>query len=68
MGTWDGDRVAQAVSNVAENAVHYGRKEGPVLVRLADEGNELVVSIHNEGEPIPRELLPNLFDPFRRGE
>jgi signal transduction histidine kinase len=68
MGSWDGDRLAQAVSNVAANAVLYGRKGGPVRVKLADEGDEIVVSIRNEGEPIPRELLFHLFDPFRRGE
>jgi PAS domain S-box-containing protein len=68
IGTWDGDRLAQAVSNVAGNAAQYGRKEGPVCIGLADDGSEVVVSIRNEGAPIAQELLPNIFDPFRRGD
>jgi PAS domain S-box-containing protein len=67
LGTWDGDRLAQAISNIAANAIRYGRKDGPVRLQLGDDGKEVRVSVHNEGAPIPPELLPNLFDPFRRG-
>ena len=28
---------------------------------------ELVVEVHNGGHPIPAALLPQIFDPFRRG-
>jgi signal transduction histidine kinase len=27
----------------------------------------VVLTVHNEGPPIPEELLPQLFAPFRRG-
>ena len=67
-GIWDHDRLVQAVSNVVANAVQYGRKGGPVRVRVDEAREDLVVSIHNEGAPIPRELLSNIFDPFRRGD
>ena len=67
-GMWDGDRLAQAVSNVVANAAQYGRKDGPVRIKLTDQGSQVLVSIQNDGEPIAPERLPNLFDPFRRGD
>ena len=27
----------------------------------------MVLSVHNEGEPIPPEILPSLFQPWERG-
>jgi signal transduction histidine kinase len=38
-----------------------------VRVRVRDAGAQVELSVHNEGEPIPAELLPVLFEPFRRG-
>jgi signal transduction histidine kinase len=38
-------------------------------VTIESHGGEegWTLSVHNLGEPIPRDLLPHLFDPFRRG-
>jgi signal transduction histidine kinase len=64
-GEWDAGRLAQVASNLIANALQYGDPKEAVLVELdgKDEDNvELVVS--NAGN-IPRELLPQIFDPFR---
>jgi signal transduction histidine kinase len=66
-GLWDGSRMRQVVSNLLSNALRHARTGTPVWVR-AKRGQEGVeVSVSNEGEPIPPELLPVLFEPFRRG-
>jgi signal transduction histidine kinase len=39
-----------------------------VTVSARRAGDEVEVLVHNEGEPIPREQLPGLFDSFRRGQ
>ncbi len=26
----------------------------------------MLLQVHNQGEPVPEELLPHLFDPFKR--
>jgi signal transduction histidine kinase len=35
---------------------------------LRDEGAKVLLEVHNEGPAIPQDLLPVIFDPFRRGK
>jgi PAS domain S-box-containing protein len=66
-GTWDPDRLAQVVSNLVENALKYSPPD--TLVRLTARGlkEHVVLEVHNQGKPIPPELMPHIFEPFRRG-
>ncbi|HEX5749889.1 MAG TPA: ATP-binding protein [Archangium sp.] len=66
-GWWDADRLAQVVGNLLSNALHHGRPDTPVRVEVREAGSEVLLSVHNEGEPIPAELQATLFQPFRRG-
>jgi PAS domain S-box-containing protein len=66
-GQWDADRLLQVVSNLGGNALQYSPAEAPVTFSLSDAGDAVVLEVHNPGEPIPAELVPLLFDPFRRG-
>lgn len=65
-GLWDADRLTQLFSNVVGNALAYGAKDAPVRVVLDASDDVVRCTVHNLGAPIPRELLPTLFDPFRR--
>jgi PAS domain S-box-containing protein len=65
-GTWDPDRLAQLFGNLGKNAVDYSPEGIPVDFVLRDEGDSVCVEVHNEGPPIPAELLPGIFEPFRR--
>ena len=66
-GTWDQDRLAQALSNVVGNALRHGSQTSPITVSTSARDSDVVVTVHNDGKPIPPELIPQLFDPFRRG-
>ena len=66
-GEWDADRLAQLVGNLVKNALDYSPPGAPVTVALRDEGAWVQLEVHNPGEPIPPEVLPRLFEPFRRG-
>jgi signal transduction histidine kinase len=66
-GTWDPDRLAQVVSNLLCNALDYSPPDTPVHISAEDHGADVVVRVKNLGPPIPPEILPVLFDPFRRG-
>ncbi|EAU65086.1 multi-sensor Hybrid Histidine Kinase [Stigmatella aurantiaca DW4/3-1] len=65
---WDGDRTAQVLTNLISNALHYSRAGTPVRVRVFEEAGDGVLEVHNDGAPIPAELLPRLFQPMQRGE
>ncbi|MFL5264941.1 MAG: sensor histidine kinase, partial [Anaeromyxobacteraceae bacterium] len=59
-------RLAQVLSNLVGNALQHGGGT-PVQVALAGGEAEVVVTVHNGGPPVPAELLPEVFEPFRRG-
>jgi signal transduction histidine kinase len=65
-GYWDCERLKQALHNLLENAQKYGRHGAPITVRLHEMKGRLMISVHNHGDPIPPDLLPVLFQPFRR--
>src|SRR4030095_7867900 len=60
-GVWDHDRLEQVFSNLVANALHYGSSEQPITVDSRQEGNTVVVDVHNHGVPIPEELQAKLF-------
>ena len=66
-GEWDEDRLVQVVSNLIGNAVHHGLPEVPVEVRLDGAAADTVRLSVSNGGTIPAEVLPTIFDPFRRG-
>ncbi|HWE26897.1 MAG TPA: hybrid sensor histidine kinase/response regulator [Polyangia bacterium] len=64
-GSWDADRVAQAIGNLVLNAVeHTG---APVRVDVAGGVDEVTVAVANDGA-FPEALRATLFDPFRKGD
>ncbi|NVJ01864.1 PAS domain S-box protein [Myxococcus sp. AM009] len=66
-GAWDADRLSQVIQNLVTNAVKYGQPEAPIEVTLEGAGDQVTLSVHNEGPPIAPERLPNLFQPLQRG-
>lgn len=65
-GDWDAARLRQVISNLMGNALQHGATEEPIELSIASEGSTVVLSVHNEGPPIPSEMLTTIFDPFRR--
>jgi PAS domain S-box-containing protein len=69
-GDWDPARMTQTITNLVTNAIVYGEADAPIRVTIEPErgDDELVdVKVHNDGPPIPPELVPALFEPFHRG-
>jgi signal transduction histidine kinase len=66
-GEWDAARLRQVVSNLLGNAVQHGAGTGPVELSVSAEGSHILLSVRNEGPPIPRDALATIFDPLVRG-
>jgi signal transduction histidine kinase len=64
-GVWDPDRLGQVVSNLVGNALEHTAPDAKVDVTVERVGPRVRLVVHNDGEPIAREILPTLFDPFR---
>ncbi len=67
MATGAPDRLTQMLGNLVSNATAYGDADFPVVVTSTIEENIFLISVHNQGEPIPAEQLPTLFDAMTRG-
>ncbi|WP_186135129.1 sensor histidine kinase [Burkholderia gladioli] len=65
-GWWDPDRIAQMVVNLLANAARYGR--GSITVQVQPAGDQISLSVFNEGDPIPDDRLPTLFEPLSRSD
>lgn len=65
-GEWDPDRVAQVLSNLVFNALQHGRQDTAIRTTLRGAEDCVLLEVHNQGDPIPEDLLPRLFDPFKR--
>ena len=63
-GHWDRVRVAQLVSNLVGNAIVHG--DDPISVSVTGREFEVELCVSNAGPAIRKELIPTLFDPFRR--
>lgn len=65
-GEWDSDRLQQVISNLVANALQYGGDDGRVSVVAQAHGDEVVLRVHNGGEPIPENALLSIFEPMVR--
>ncbi|ATB33567.1 ATP-binding protein [Melittangium boletus] len=66
LGIWDADRLAQLVGNLVGNALKYSPPDTPVHIRVLGDPEGVCFEVHNQGEPIPADALPRLFQPLQR--
>jgi signal transduction histidine kinase len=66
-GSWDPDRLAEVVQNLVGNALEHSEESSAVTVRVSGDGELVRLEVHNSGEPIATDLLPEIFEPFRQG-
>ena len=62
----DPERIQQLLSNLLANALAHGLASAPVGVHAAFDGADVVIEVHNAGEPIPADRLDKVFAPFWR--
>ncbi len=63
----DRNRLRQMLLNLAENASKYNKPGGVITIALRNDGPSLTLELANTGDGIPKEVLPNVFKKFYRG-
>ncbi len=61
-------RLGRVLQNLLQNAIRHTPTDGTVRVEARRAAGALQLSVENEGEGIPAESLPLVFDPFWRGD
>ncbi|MBQ7604727.1 MAG: HAMP domain-containing histidine kinase [Clostridia bacterium] len=64
----DHDAVYQILYNICDNAVKFSREGGKYRVRITRVKEKVSVSVYNEGDGIPEEDLPKVFDRFYKAD
>jgi signal transduction histidine kinase len=62
----DNDRIEQVFVNLIENAIKYSKEKTPITINYEIEEKNIIISVQNEYDVIPREKLKTLFDKFTR--
>jgi PAS domain S-box-containing protein len=65
-GLWDAQRLDQVFTNLLSNAVKYSPDGGEIVVRVARQADDALVTIQDQGVGIAAEQLESLFDRFYR--
>ena len=67
-GFWSKNGIRRVVENLATNAIKYGTPDTPITITIGQTDSRVILSIHNEGKPIPLSEQSILFQQFRRSK
>ncbi len=62
----DSDAITQVGYNLLDNAIKFSRSGGQLGVSVTSKGNKAYISVRDEGDTIPPEELPLIFDRFHK--
>ena len=64
----DSGKLEQAVAVLLDNAIKYAAPGTEVRLDAARQGKNACLWVENEGDPIPADKLPHIFDRFYRAD
>jgi signal transduction histidine kinase len=64
----DPDRIQQVASNLLSNAVKFTPAGGRIDASLSASNGAVLLSVHDTGEGMTKDLVPHIFDRFRQGD
>lgn len=68
IGSWNEGFLRRLIENLATNAIKYGQEDALVTLSIDQNPEEAILKIHNLGNPIPKEEIPELFEKFSRAK
>jgi signal transduction histidine kinase len=64
----DTKRIRQVLDNLIDNAYKYSPAGTEIMISVKSNGNELLVSVADQGQGIPSGELTSIFEPMYRIE
>jgi two-component system OmpR family sensor kinase len=64
----DADRISQVIINLISNAIQYSPEDTEITVASQNDSGIASLSVKDQGEGIPAEELPHIFERFYRVE
>ncbi|ANK58865.1 two-component sensor histidine kinase [Loigolactobacillus backii] len=64
----DPEKLSRVFNNLISNALKYGKDAKHIFLEAKQEGTQVMIKVSNDGSPIPKEALSQLFDRFYRVE
>ena len=62
----DERRIEQIMTNLLDNAIRFTPAGAQALISTSRDGDDVLIEVQNDGEPIPQDELPYLFDRFHQ--
>ncbi len=60
----DKNMLCVVINNLIKNAIQAMPEGGNITINVFSENSDAVITVEDEGNGIPPEVLPNIFDPF----
>lgn len=62
----DPEKLARVFQNLLKNAASYSYPNSPILLTAAEQGNNIRLTVENQGKTIPSYRLESIFEKFFR--
>lgn len=63
---WDREAIKRAMENLIGNGLKYGAPDTPIRIKIEPVHGRVMLTVHNEGDPIPKEQIESIFQVFQR--
>lgn len=65
---YDGSAISRALENLLSNAVKYGARDEVITIDVEEHGDEVVIKVHNLGNPVSEEDKESIFKFLNRSK
>ncbi|MDA3928256.1 MAG: hybrid sensor histidine kinase/response regulator [Prolixibacteraceae bacterium] len=62
---FDTNKIQQALNNLLSNAIKYSMPNTNIKIEILKNNNEVITKIIDQGQGIPKEELPNVFQAYK---
>lgn len=62
----DADKLSRVFNNILKNAASYSYPDSVIVIWAEEQGDNVIITFTNRGDPIPKQNLETIFEKFFR--